>query len=173
MSRSQLRRAALVAAVAIGAATLAILPLVTLRDHGLTGGYYLGTAFDRLVAVRCDRSFARPMLRPPRVPQLPPIDYSIRWTGRLDLPESGLHRFFLVADDGARLWIDGRLLVDDWTIHSARLETAAIELSRGVHEIRIDYFQATGRAIFKLTWQPPGAKFRETIPPRLLRPSSS
>lgn len=47
-------------------------------------------------------------------------DYQVTWTGKLKAPETGSYLLGLQSDDGARLWLDGELVIDDW----ARMVTA-------------------------------------------------
>ena len=67
----------------------------------------------------------------------------------LDLP-AGAYRFMVKVNDGARLWVDGRKVVDHWPIgkHAEAWPTVTGQttLAQGRHEIRVEYFQATGGA---------------------------
>jgi hypothetical protein len=49
--------------------------------------------------------------------------FSVRWVGTVQPPTSGNYTFYTESDDGVRLWVDGRLIVDNWTDHS-RTENA-------------------------------------------------
>lgn len=77
-------------------------------------------------------------------------NFSVRWTRDLDLDE-GLYRFTLRVDDGVRLWIDGELLVDRWHPASDTYEVI-VPLSEGRHQVRVEYFEATGEARAILEW---------------------
>lgn len=44
-------------------------------------------------------------------------DYQVTWTGKLKAPETGSYLLGLQSDDGARLWLDGELVIDDWGPH--------------------------------------------------------
>ena len=44
--------------------------------------------------------------------------FAARWTGRVDPPASGTYRLTTVSDDGVRLWLDGKLLIDNWADHA-------------------------------------------------------
>ncbi len=57
------------------------------------------------------------------------------------------------ADDGFRLWLDGKLLVEDWTTHGASTKMSSVKLEKGhKYALRAEYFQATGDAIAQLVW---------------------
>jgi beta-glucosidase len=61
-------------------------------------------------------------------PGLPEDGFSVRWTGKLTPPKSGLYALGLLSDDGSRLYLDGKLVVDDWGDHPPTLKTAQMEL---------------------------------------------
>ena len=87
--------------------------------------------------------------------------FSARWTRSLTLTE-GKYRFYVTADDGVRLWVNGRMLVDQW--HDAGLTTysAEIDLPGGGVPVQLDYFENVGGAVAKLSWikLSDGAKWR-------------
>ena len=83
-----------------------------------------------------------------------PFDwYSVRWTGTITVPAGGVRRLGVEANDGYRLYLDGKLLIDDWEKRSygARLADVALR-PRSRHEIRLEYFESTGNARVKLVW---------------------
>lgn len=67
--------------------------------------------------------------------------FAIDYNGRFWIETPGEYRFSLTSDDGADLWIDGRMTIDNDGVHPAIEASAAATLSRGVHEIRVGYFQ--------------------------------
>ena len=97
-------------------------------------------------------------------PGLPPDNFSARWSRTLPFAD-GRYRFTVQVDDGARLWLDGRLLIDQWGEGSARTFTAESDLAAGNHTARLEYLELGGGALLKLTWQRLGE--RATYNPRL------
>ncbi len=77
-------------------------------------------------------------------------NFSVRWTATPDLP-AGTYRFSIWVDDGARLWIDDVLVLDAWTEGPARNYIVDVNLVRGLHNLRMDYFDAEGTALAKLS----------------------
>lgn len=77
-------------------------------------------------------------------------NFSVRWTRELDLDE-GMYRFTLRVDDGVRLWVDGELLIDRWYPATETYEVI-VPLSKGRHQIRVEYFEAGGEARAILEW---------------------
>ena len=83
-----------------------------------------------------------------------PFDwYSVRWTGLLKVPQSGVKRIAIEGNDGYRLYLDGRLLIDNWKKQSYGTRIEAIDLRPGSSvDIRLEYFESTGNARLKLMW---------------------
>ena len=82
-----------------------------------------------------------------------PFDfYSARWTGTLRVPAGGVRRIGIEGNDGYRLWIDGRLVIDNWRKESFRTRLADANLAPGPHEFRLEYFESTGNARLRLVW---------------------
>jgi len=89
---------------------------------------------------------------------IPADNFSVRWTRRLSFSQAGSYRFRVEADDGARLWVDGTLVVDEW--HDGHvLSQPIVSLSAGTHDLRMDYYEHTGGALARLSWEllPPSA----------------
>jgi len=126
-------------------------------DPGLKGEYFRGTDLQGTpVGTRVDKDvnfdFADTVL-----PGLSARDFSVRWTGAITPAESGLYKIGATADDGYRVWIDGKLIVEDWTTHAPSTKTVEQQLEKGrKYEVRMDYFQGAGGAVAKLVWQPLG-----------------
>lgn len=80
-----------------------------------------------------------------------PSDYfSARWTSMQEF-EEGTYLFFLTVDDGARVWLDGKLIIDAWDIGPRREQRVKIRIEEeGLHEIQVAYFEFTGHAVLKL-----------------------
>lgn len=95
-------------------------------------------------------------------------DYRVTWTGRLCPPVSGSYLLGLQADDGARLWLDGELLIDDWGPHAFGLHPVqkAVELEVGrMYDIRVEYYQQAWSSRIRLTWVRPGDVSRKLLLP--------
>jgi beta-glucosidase len=83
-----------------------------------------------------------------------PFDwYSARWAGTITIPRSGVRRLGVEGNDGYRLWIDDKLVIDNWRKVSVGRRMSAVNLARGTeHAIRLEYFESTGNARLKLVW---------------------
>lgn len=83
-------------------------------------------------------------------------NFSIRWTGKLKAPQAGTYTLGVKMDDGVRLWVDGKLVAEDWKNGPARVASAKLDLKAGqVIDIKLEYFEATGFASCQLVWSPP------------------
>ena len=85
-------------------------------------------------------------------PGIPVDNFSVRWTRSLWYDE-GTYRFYANADDGVRVWVDGRLVIDQW--HSWRPETYSGEiwLGAGYHQVVVDYYEEAGLAFISVWWE--------------------
>lgn len=83
---------------------------------------------------------------------LPADNFSVRWTRSLNLP-AGLYRIAVRVDDGVRVWVDGRLVIDQWRDSSPTTYTADVRLDSGWHDFRIEYYERSGGALIELGWQ--------------------
>jgi PKD repeat protein/uncharacterized protein YraI len=82
-------------------------------------------------------------------PEVPPDNFSARWTISRDLP-AGTYRFNVWVDDGVRMWLDDVLIIDGWTEGGARNYMADINLAAGMHTGRVEYFEAVANAMITL-----------------------
>ncbi|HRX84670.1 MAG TPA: glycoside hydrolase family 3 C-terminal domain-containing protein [Phycisphaerae bacterium] len=74
-------------------------------------------------------------------------NFSARWTGTLQVPTSGNWTIGMATDDGFRLYLDGELLIDNWTTHGLQLTSASVQLTAGTaYDLKLEYFEAGGEA---------------------------
>lgn len=86
-------------------------------------------------------------------PALPNDHFSARWMGQIVPEKSGDYTIALTGDDGVRLWIDGKLLVDDWSEHAPHTTQAPLHVEAGVPlAIKLEYFESSGQASVQLGW---------------------
>jgi hypothetical protein len=85
-------------------------------------------------------------------PQIPADNFSARWTQTLHL-EAGNYEFTVGADDGVRLFVDGVLVINDWRQSAYATRRGSIELGAGTHTLRLEYFEQTGDAAVRLSWE--------------------
>lgn len=79
--------------------------------------------------------------------------FSVRWTGQVQPRYSESYTFHTYSDDGVRLWVNGQLLIDDWTGHGTLERTGTIALTAGQRvDVKLEYFSGGGGADVKLSW---------------------
>ncbi|NUP21889.1 MAG: glycoside hydrolase family 2, partial [Streptomyces sp.] len=80
-----------------------------------------------------------------------------RWTGRITAPSTGDYTFYAIGDNGFRLYIDGKPVIDHWVGDWDKEQTSApVQLTAGEqHDFRLELFQDTGGANMYLRWSTP------------------
>jgi len=80
--------------------------------------------------------------RPPASMQgWPPEKYGIAANAEVELPD-GAYTLRTISDDGVRVWIDGRLAIDNWAPHESKIDSTP--LGAGRHDLRVEYYQLQG-----------------------------
>jgi hypothetical protein len=76
---------------------------------------------------------------------LPADNFSCRWTRTLKLKKA-TYRFYARVDDGIRLWVDDKLLIDQWHDAAGKLYTVDVSLKEGEHAVKVEYYEHGGGA---------------------------
>jgi outer membrane protein OmpA-like peptidoglycan-associated protein len=129
-------------------------------QQGLIGDYYDGPEFNRKVLTRTDHDldFDWEQGVSPG-PGLPPSQFSVRWTGRILAPETGNYIFFSKVDDGIRLWIGDKQVIDAWGPHDSESFTGSIDLVGGrSYDLKVEYFNGILEGEIHLNWELPSEK---------------
>ena len=167
------RRLTLLLAAALSIAGLAATPTATsaatpvddpVEVHGLKGEYYTQSApgafdFAQLKATGFDPQLDFGSLES-RLNSATgqSDDVSVRWTGRVVPEKTGPTTFSIIGDNGFRLWVDGRLVIDHWVDDWDREQTGEpVELTAGkAYDIKVEYFEHYGGSNLHVRWTPPG-----------------
>ena len=99
-------------------------------------------------------------------PAIAADNFSVRWSGSVRAQTTGSHSFQTVSDDGVRLYVNGVLVINNWTDHAATTDTsAAIMLTAGVdYSITMEFYENAGQAVAQLYWKKPGDAAYSVIP---------
>ena len=126
---------------------------------GLKGEYFAGhlsgspqvTRTDSLVNLQITRFTADSQaIRGPEGMK----DFSVRWTGYLTPTESGSYQIGL-AGSNERMWLDGKVIVDDPVLHDPNVQTATVSLEKGHrYPVKVEFLK--GAFMIKMVWQPAG-----------------
>jgi hypothetical protein len=94
---------------------------------------------------------------------------SARWTGILEAPFTETYTLITTSDDGARLWLDGRRIINNWTDHAPTDNSAKVDLVAGQsYLVVMEYYENGSGATARLSWESPSIP-RETIPAGVLQ----
>jgi hypothetical protein len=98
--------------------------------------------------------------------------FSVRWQGKIRPRFSEIYTFSLYSDDGVKLWIDGQLIIDNWTDHPPTENKGVIKLDANKdYDIKLDYYERYGQAVSKLSWSS-ASQTKEIVPQEQLYPST-
>jgi hypothetical protein len=140
------------------------------NNLGLRGEYYdhidlTGFKFSRTdEVINFDWGYGSPN------PVIGSDTFSARWTGLIEPRFSESYTFYTSSDDGVRLWIDGQLIINNWTDHALTEDAGTISLHAGQkYPLRLEYYENGGQAAAKLDWSSVSQP-REFIPPSQFTP---
>jgi beta-glucosidase len=126
-----------------------------LKVRGLRAEYFDNITLDGTPAVtRTDTmvDFGWTLYGPD--PKIPFDWYAARWTGLVIGNSSGRYKIGIEGNDGYRLYLDGRLVIDNWVKKSYNTQLADFSFIKGQeHDLRLEYFECTGNAKLKLVWK--------------------
>lgn len=124
--------------------------------NGLTGQYYDTASFSSLKLTRVDPTVNFSWGTSAPAAGMGADTFSVRWAGNVLPLSAETYTFYLQSDEGARLWVNGRLLVDDWTLHTSRERQGTIALTpTRAYSIRVDLRENTKAASVRLSWSTP------------------
>ncbi len=78
--------------------------------------------------------------------------FSVRWE-KVEYFKGGLYRFYAIADDGVRVYVDDQLIIDAWVIQPATEYKADLNLSEGAHKIVVEYYEEAENAQIRVYWE--------------------
>jgi beta-glucosidase len=137
----------------------------SLKDHGLSAEYFpnrdlQGSPVLKRTDANVDFAWSNKGVNPQLLQ-----NYSVRWTGVLVPPQDGDYLIGFTGQDGYRLWLDGKLIVEDWTLHHPpSTNTVLVNLMKGrPYPIKIEYFQSIRFSEAHLVWNMPGHDEQDAI----------
>lgn len=142
----------------------------TLGLRGLRAVYYDDVDLTGTTVTRTDPSIAFDWGLAAPVSGIGADTFSVRWSGSVVPRYSQTYTFATTSDDGVRLWVDGKLVIDQWTNHSRRVDTGTVTLTAGQSvPIVLEYFDNLRNAVAELRWSST-SQTSEIVPTTRLRP---
>lgn len=88
-------------------------------------------------------------------------NFAFVYSGTLNAPKKGKYTFMLNSDDGSRLYIDGRRVVDNDGVHgTGDGRKGNVTLSKGGHDFKVEFFEKGGGEVLQVAWSGPGMKLK-------------
>jgi hypothetical protein len=104
------------------------------------------------VLARIDQNLNFNWRNMPPGPGIPKDGFSVTWTRNENFKTTDNYQFTLTFDNGARLFIDNALIINEWRNASVRTVIVNHSLSKGQHTIRVEYYHSGGNAQISLSW---------------------
>ena len=123
--------------------------------RGLKGEYFANRDLSGTpVLTRIDRHVAFEWGEASPASAVPEDDFSVRWTGNIRVESDGEYEFSVKGDDGFRLSVNDRLLIDEWRDQGVTMKQARLTLKGGsLADIRLEYYEHTGNAAVSFGWR--------------------
>ncbi len=103
------------------------------------------------------------------VPQLKERDkFALKFTGMIVAPKSGKYTFAIASDDGSRVYVANKLVINHDGLHGMSEKRGAIDLPAGIHPLTVTYFDNGGGDGLRVRWSGPGFKLQKIAPESLL-----
>jgi hypothetical protein len=116
-------------------------------NDGLSATYYNNIDFTGSSVSRTDPVIDFNWGHGSPAPGIDPTTYSVRWTGTLTPPQTGVYRISTTSDDGVRVQVGNELIVNSWTLHPRMSNSGSIALTGGKsYPIKVEYFQQSRAA---------------------------
>jgi hypothetical protein len=128
-----------------------------LATNGLTAVYYDNIDFTGKTFERTDPNVNMRVGTGSPVPGvIGPDQFSVRWTGTIEPQFSQTYTFYTLSNNGVRLWVNGRKVIDNWVGHATTEDRGTIALAAGRrYDLRVEFFDNTAEATATLSWSSP------------------
>jgi len=135
------------------------------KVNGLLGEYFNNIDLKgEPVLKRVDKQIGFDWQERAPAPGLAIDNFSVRWTGKLVPSANRDIDLVMMSDDGMRIWLDGKLLFDDWKDHAAEIKKISLKVEAGKqYDLRVEYYERTGGALVRLGWESPKELIDEAV----------
>ncbi|MBB5293408.1 hypothetical protein HNQ10_000221 [Deinococcus metallilatus] len=144
------------------------------RTTGLTGTYYNNMDFTGTSVTQIDATINKSWGTTAPVGGIDPTTYSIRWNGQITPNYNEEYTFYVTSSGGTRLFVNGHLIINDWSDHNKRTNNGIVKLLSGhKYDIRIDYFRGTvNSGTIQLEWSSK-SQSKQIVPTAGMYPTGS
>jgi hypothetical protein len=134
------------------------------KGNGLRGEYFNDITLTSAALTRTDSSINFPWDMAAPDAKVNADGFSVRWTGQVQPRYSDTYTFTALSDDGVRVWIDGRQIMNNWQNQAPTESSGTIALVAGQkYDIKVEYYDGAGGATMQLFWQSAN-QTREIVP---------
>jgi uncharacterized repeat protein (TIGR03806 family) len=106
-------------------------------------------------------------------PEISADNFTVRWTGSVQPLLSGNYMFYTHTDDGCRLWINGRLIINSWRNYTGSEQSGTFAMiGQQRYNLRMEYYENVGGARASLSWESP-TMAKQIIPQTQLYPDET
>ena len=121
--------------------------------NGLVGQYYANRNLEGEPIYRVDENLNFNWGTGSPMEGIPENDFSVRWTGSLEITTADEYVFSVSIDDGIRMYIDGEVIFDSWVDSDTTRISSPIFLDAGKHNIKVEYYEASSGSRIILSWK--------------------
>jgi hypothetical protein len=115
--------------------------------------YFKGREWKEPISTRKETALSFTSNKEPFASGIPNENFCARYTANLKIPKSGIYTFITTSDDGVRLKLNGKLLIDQWTWMGATEFSEKMEWKKGdLVNVEVEYFQGGGGKYLKVEW---------------------
>lgn len=132
-------------------------PKIIPPAHGLRATYYNSKQLEGWNFSRLDPVIDFDWAEGSPAKEIVGDNFSARWLGQLEAPATGDYTLVVEANDGVRLWVDNKQLIDQWHDQSRTEHEAMIALEAGhKYDVKLEFYENGGTAVARLLWIEPG-----------------
>jgi hypothetical protein len=118
--------------------------------------YFKGREFKEQILTKKEPTLFFSSNKDPFTSGVPNENFCARYTSQIKIPQSGTYTFFTTSDDGIRVKLNGKLLIDQWTWMGATEFSENANFQKGEEtNVEVEYFQGGGGKFLKVEWQTP------------------
>jgi hypothetical protein len=142
--------------------TIAIYDFIDMKNNGIKWEMYSGDflKIPDLSKLKPERSGYTHQLNLTNDIITPEHFFALRLKSKIKIDKSGLYKFYTSSNDGSKLFINDKLIVDNDGLHGPVQKSGEIQLTKGMHDIQVQYFQGGGSKVLMVYYSSKDIEFR-------------